>query len=306
MLGNWGPKASWCGLRHVRIGFINSHFNVNSHRHITSKFARQPSFRSSAPSRSNLRPSSGFSLYKPHNTALLYHVGAQEYATFRGSTINWRKRRRKILWGGIGAIGYYIYYELSLRWPGYDLLVLDEDHFPRIDWDSPLESMSYFRALDLVCFRYQILQQLTVTFSQQERETKEKIFRSIDVFVVLPREELDRIVAERMDYLQREEIDSLVSTLVRSQCQMYEIMKEAAHQVHGLLLEHPPQWKPRTLGYDLHKIAMVVLEANNTLLRLALENGTCEIVTKIHTFLRNLDNEQASNAIKTGNEEYRN
>ncbi|KAF9070039.1 hypothetical protein BDP27DRAFT_1324597, partial [Rhodocollybia butyracea] len=302
MLGNWGPKASWYLLRYVRTGLISSHFNSHN---ISSKLAKQSSFCSLAPSRSNSRHSGGFALYKTHCAFSFRHVGAQEYTTFRRRSVNWRKR--EIPWGlvaGFGAFGYYIYYyELSRRWPGYLLRNLDESKFPSVNWDSPLETVSYLRDLDYLCFRYgdQMIRQPLVAISQ-ETKTIQEILQAIDFFLRLSREDLERIVKFRVINVQEVEIDSIVSRLVTSQFQMHKTMKEVAHQVHSLL-DHPPRWESRTLGYDLREIARVVLKANYTLLGLAMEHSTKNMLTHCHLALTDVGNEGASNAIKIRTED---
>ncbi|KAF9052566.1 hypothetical protein BDP27DRAFT_1345305 [Rhodocollybia butyracea] len=303
MLGNWGPKGSRYLLRHVRIGLINSHLNGNS-RHISSKFAKQSSPWSLAPSKGNSRPSAGLGLYKTHNTIPLRH--AQGYATFRGRSVNWRKR--KIIWGlvaGVGAFGYYIYYELSFRWSVCQLKFFDEDHFPFVNWDSPLETMAYFRYLEDVCSRDRnqtVQQAMMAEFSPKQREQIQELLQVIGEFVYLPREELEPLVKRMAILLQVEDMDSFVSTLVASQRQMHKTMKEAAHQVHDLL-EHPLQWESRTLGYDMRKIAFVVYKANHTLFKLAMEGGARNFFIWCVIIFQEFYKEEASNAITTGSEE---
>ncbi|KAF9070044.1 hypothetical protein BDP27DRAFT_1420480 [Rhodocollybia butyracea] len=242
MFGNCGPMASSYLSRHVRIGLINSHLNS----HITFKCTKQ-SFWSLAHSRSNFRPSGGFALYKTHNTL---PIRLSELETVAGIG---------------GALAYRVYYELSLRWPGYQLRNLDESEFPSVDWDNPFEALSYLRDLNHVCFRYWDQMQPTFTLSQEAKEKAQKVIRLNSLFLDLSREDLEQIVKQTINDLQEEETDSIVSTLVTLQCQMHKTMKEAPHQVHGLL-DHPPRWESRTLGYDLRQIATVVLETNYALL----------------------------------------
>ncbi|KAF9070043.1 hypothetical protein BDP27DRAFT_1420479 [Rhodocollybia butyracea] len=304
MLGNWGSKASWYYLlRHVRIGVINS--RPNSHN-TSSKLAKQ-SFWSLAPARSNSTPLGGFALYKTHSAPPFHHVGAREYATSRRRSVNWQKRT--ISWGSaavIGAFGYYIYYELSLRWPGYQLKNLDKAGFSSqvIDWDSPVDIAAYHHYLHDVCFRYwdRMIRVPEFTLNQKTRERAQMLVPSINFFLQLSRENLEQIVKHRTDIFQGEEIDSIVSRLVDSQCQMREAMKQVAHQVHSLL-DHPPRWESRTLGYDLRMIAVVVLEAFYIMIEIAQEHSTNDMLMEVVFAQRRTDNKNASDAIRTGTEE---
>jgi hypothetical protein len=138
--------------------------------------------------------------------------------------------------------------------------------------------------------------------NQQEREAKERMYEAISLFIHVPRELLDQIVQRYMDSVPSEEKDDFVSMIVASQCQMHNLMKETVHQVHGLLAEHPARWKSRTLGYDLHKIAALVLVTNDTLFGL-VEDDTLNMLALCEAILQVAYNKQASNAITTGNEE---